>query len=437
MPVFRYTAVDAAAATRKGELSADSARAARGQLHDRGWTLLDVGVVRERGNPFGLLAGWWRRAAGKASAGGGAGVSGSAASGGAASGGRPVRMKPVATLFLRELSTLLQVGMPMLPALDTVIRQQPAKHRADWMLLRERVSGGGSLAAAMAEASRGGGRVTRFDAVTLAMVEVGEDAGRLGPVLEETAAYRERLGKLRSRLGSALIYPAVVGVVGVLVCLFLMTYVVPQVTEPLLDAGVEPPRLTRWVMGVSDLLVAHGWWVVPAVSLGFFGLAAATRTRRGSRLWHRALLRMPLLGQVLVKQAVVRIAFVISTLMRSGVPFERALGIARSSVKNAVLRDALAACEDAVRAGQDLGPALEASGAFPPTAVQVFALGQESGNLEDLLDRLADGYDSQVSTLVDRLTALVEPVLILALAVAVGIIAFATVLPILQVGKDL
>ena len=298
MPVFRYTAVDAASVPRKGVVSADSARAARGQLHDRGWVLLDLGQVRERVNPLGFLLGWRRPKPDAAST----------SSGGARE--RPVRMRPSATMFLRELSTLLQVGMPMLPALDTVIRQQPAKHRADWMLLRERVSGGGSLAAAMAEASRGGGRVTRFDAVTLAMVEMGEDAGRLGPVLEETAAYRERLGKLRSRLGSALIYPAVVGVVGVLVCVFLMTYVVPQVTEPLLDAGVEPPRLTRWVMGVSGLLVAHGWWTVPVVALGSSASPRRPGPAAARGFGTAVLLRMPLLGQVLVKQAVVRIAFV-------------------------------------------------------------------------------------------------------------------------------
>lgn len=430
MPVFRYSAMDAAATMRKGELSADSARAARGKLHDRGWLLLDLAPVRDRPPSLVSLVGRKRKRPSTMTAAEGGAVAVNASA-------RPVRMKPAATLFLRELSTLLEVGMPMLPALDTVIRQQPAKHRADWMLLRERVSGGGSLAVAMGEATRLGGRITRFDAVTLAMVEVGEDAGRLGPVLEETAAYRERLGRLRSRLSSALIYPAVVGLVGVLVCVFLMTYVVPQVTEPLLDAGVKPPRLTRWVMGVSNVFVAHGWWLVPAAAAGIFGLTAGIRTHRGSRIWHRVLLRVPLLDEVLVKQAVVRIAFVISTLMRSGVSFERALGIARASVKNSVLRDALFACEEAVRAGQDMGPALEASGVFPATVVQVFALGQESGNLEKLLDRLGEGYDRQVNTLVDRLASLVEPVLIVVLALAVGTIAFATVLPILQVGKGL
>lgn len=439
MPPYRYSALDTHDVTRKGLLTADSAKAARESIHGRGWTLLDLDDATASKPLIRLSLVWRRRVFSRNRENSPSTLS----PGIEKSYRRNVTMKPAATLFLRELSTLLEVGLPVLPALDTLIKQQPVSTRAAWLVLRERVASGGSLARAMAEVSRPareggvGNRITRFDEVTLTMVEVGEDAGRLGPVLEETAAYRERLSSLRNRLGSALIYPAVVGMVGTIVCVFLMTYVVPQVTEPLLEAGIPPPRLTLWVMRASGLFTVHGWWLVPLIAVAVLGVAALLQTRQGAHAWHQVLLRIPLLGQVIVKQAVVRIAFVLSTLMRSGVSFESALAIARRSVKNTILQDAISRCEEAVRSGQDMGPALEDAKVFPATVVQVFTLGQASGNLESLLDRLAESYDRQVSTLVDRLTALLEPALILLLAASVGVIAFATILPILQVGKDL
>ncbi len=415
MAVFTYEANDLEARLVRGTLIADTPRDARDRLREQGLSILQL-VDRAQADTSGSL---FRRLL--------VTFRGSGAVAGGTSGG--------GTMFLRELSTLLEVGTPMLEALDTVVRQYSRKKRGPWLALRDRVAAGGSLAEAMRDAQHHGRRL--FDPVTRAMVEVGEDAGRLGEVLEETAVFQERAGELKNRLASALIYPAVVSVVGVAVCLFLMTYVVPGLLESLAEAQRELPWITGVVKGTSDLLVGYGLWLVLGAVAASFGFVAVLRTDTGRLVWDRLLLRLPGAGDIVRKQAVVRLSFVLSTLLRSGVPFERAVGIAQGVTRNRVLRDALRDCETAVEAGRDLGPALEATKAFPPTVVQVFALGQASGNLEVLLDRLAGAYDRQVATLTGRLTALIEPVLIVLLAVAVGVIAFATILPILEIGNTL
>ncbi|MEM8875886.1 MAG: type II secretion system F family protein [Planctomycetota bacterium] len=418
MAVFAYEATDTESARVTGTLIADTPRDARDRLREWG---LSVHALSDRSMPgrgqvsTGFIPWLGRVCRSRA-------------------GGLSARRHGAAALFLRELATLLQVGVPMLEALDTVIRQTPKRQRATWLLLRDRVAAGGSLAEAAREAKRY--NQPAFDPISTAMIEVGEDAGRLAEVLEETAAFRERAGELKNRLASALIYPAVVSFVGIAVCLFLMTYVVPGLLESLVDSGRPLPWITRAVRAMSQGLIAWGPFLSVAALVFFVVFALIVRTPRGRYVWHTLLLNLPGVGGVLKKQAVVRLSFVLSTLLRSGVPFERAVGIAKGVTNNAVLQNALTQCERDVHAGRDLGPALEATKAFPPTVVQVFALGQASGTLENLLDRLARSYDRQVATLTDRLTALIEPVLIVLLAVAVGAIAFATVLPILEISNS-
>jgi type II secretory pathway component PulF len=182
-----------------------------------------------------------------------------------------------------------------------------------------------------------------------------------------------------------------------------------------------------------------GWWW--AILLAIAGLAAAIsavlRTDRGRMRWHRMQLRIPLVGELIRKQAIARTAMVMSTLLGSGVVFVRALQIAQRTVRNRVLREALVACEQAVYAGRDIADALEATRAFPPLVVHVFAVGQASGRLEEMLAGLAADYDSMVDVTLSRLTTLLEPITMILLAIAVGFIAFATILPILEAGNVL
>ncbi len=400
MAVFAYKAFDPSTVSGNlsGTLSADTPRQARDILRQRGLTIERLSPVRTAKV---------RRFAGRN------------------------RESHKVTSFARELSTLLGVGAPLTEALQTIANQYRGSFRSSILLVRDRVSAGSSLAAAMAS------QPAIFDELSLNLVEVGEDTGTLDVALDRLAKFRERREQLRGKLGTALLYPCIVLLTAVAVSIFLMTYVVPSILQPLLDEGRPLPLPTRIVKGASDFLVSRGWLV------GLIAVAAAVmwtfllQTRRGRWGWDFLILRLPLVGTLAQKAAVVRIAVVMETLLQSGVVFVRAIQVARKSTRNVVLQDALARCEAAVSAGRDIAPALRASAAFPPLVVQVFSVGQESGRLEEMLGRLARDYDDQVAAAAQRLTSVLEPVLILLLATIVATIALATMLPILEAGDVL
>jgi type II secretory pathway component PulF len=397
MAVFTYKAADSHAANLTGTIAADTPRQARDLLRQRGLTVKDLteDVPGSRRKTS-------RRAGGS---------------------------RYQSTLFIRELSTLLGVGVPLLDALDTIARQHQGRFHATVLLLRDRVAAGSSLANAMRQ------QPETFDDLCVNITEVGEDAGTLDSALERLAEFRERSQQLKGRIGTALIYPAIVLTTALFATMFLMTFIVPKILEPLIEQGQALPLPTRIVKGTSDFLLAWGWLIgLVGISI-VISAALALRTSAGKRWFHRTLLRLPLIGDLTRKQAIVRIAIVISTLLKSGIVFLRALEIAQRATKNLILRDALDRCGKAITAGEDIAVALEETKAFPPMVVQVFALGQQSGRLEEMLDRLAVTYDAQVNTSAQRLTAFLEPVLIVLLAIMVLFIVMATVLPILEAGN--
>ena len=396
MAVFTYKASDPRSADLTGTIAADTPRQARDLLRQRGLTIKDLTEDRATSTR------------GRSRAGG---------------------SRYQSTLFIRELSTLLSVGVPLLDTLDTIARQHEGRFHATVLLLRDRVAAGSSLANAMRD------QPSIFDDLCVNITEVGEDAGTLDSALERLAEFRERSQQLKGRVSTALIYPAIVLTTALFASIFLMTFVVPKILEPLIEQGQALPLPTRIVKGTSDFLVAWGWllalvaFAVATVVTGFL------RTSSGKWWYHKNLLRLPLIGELARKQAIVRIAIVISTLLKSGIVFLRALEIAQRTTTNLILRDALDRCGKAITAGEDIAIALEETKAFPPMVIQIFALGQQSGRLEEMLDRLATTYDQQVNTAAQRLAAILEPLLIVALAIIVMFIVMATVLPILEAGN--
>lgn len=407
MPVFTFKATDLDLSLVQGTTIADTPRQARDDLRQRGLSVHELQaqhLTQYRQPRVGLRVGFlWQE--------------------------RYSQTK--LTSLMRELSTLLGVGMPMIDSLDVIARQQSRKLRTRLLVVRDRVAAGVSLADAMRE------QPTAFDAVTVHMTEVGENSGSLDHVLGELALFKERMAQLQGKIGSALMYPAIVMAVGLGVSIFLMSYVVPSLLASLAESGQELPLITRAVKSASDLIVQRWWLMIGVAATIVASVSGLCRMPSGRYAAHRILLALPVLGDLLRKQAVVRIAFIMSTLMRSGITFERALAIASRSTSNTVLRDALRACEQAVLAGRDIGVALEQTKAFPSTVVQIFALGQQTGRMEEMLERLAVDYDRQIATAAVRLTAMLEPMLILLLAAVVGAIAFATILPILELGNVL
>lgn len=403
MAVYSYQASsDASDRVIGGTIAADTPRQARDRLRDRGLVVRDLSEVHVATATPGPRKRRVRVRRGK---------------------------RAQVTAFFQELSTLLEVGVPLLEALDTLANQHRRSFQSVILLLRDRVASGASLAAAMRE------QPGVFDELSINMTEVGEDAGTLDASLARLAGFLERSDQLRDRVGTALIYPAIVTAVAVCAAVFLMTFVVPRILEPLIEQGLPLPWPTRVVKGASDFALT--WWpLILGAIAAIVGVAAAyLRTDRGRRRWHRSLLRLPLIGEMVRKQELVRVAVVLSTLLRSGIVLVRALQIGQRSTRNLVLRDALRDCESAVSAGGDVTDALRRSAVFPPVAVQVFALGQESGRLEEMLDRLAVTYERQLAAAAQRLAAVLEPVIIVLLALGVLFLVMATILPILEAGN--
>ncbi len=401
MAVFMYKALDTGRLAVSGTVAADTPRQARDMLRARGLTIQKI--VRQKA---AMNFKWWPGSVSR-------------------------RHTAQVVSFVRELSTLLGVGIPMLEAIDTIAKQHHGGFQSVLLIIRDRVAAGLSLAQAMAE------HPMIFDELCVSITEVGQSAGTLETALERLAQFKERSMQLKNRVGTALMYPCMVLLTGVAVSIFLMTFVVPNLLDVLAETGRPLPLATRAVKAVSDTLLGW-WWLLGFAAIGLvstFGLA--TRSPSGRWFFDRLILRVPIVGDIARKQAIVRIALVVSTLMRSGIVFVKAIQIAQNTTRNLVLRHALKCCEQAVYAGRDIAEALKDTGVFPPLVVQLFAAGQRSGRLEEMLDRLVIDYDQQVATASGRLASILEPALILVLAVIVGFIAFATFMPILEAGDVL
>lgn len=401
MAVFSYSGIDQTRTAVQGTINADTAREARDSLRGQGIQVRKIAPCKQRQSLLKLprlsllgSKGHWATA-------------------------------------VSELSMLLHAGIPMLEALDTIAEQSSGSFRAALLGVRDKVAAGESLARALQ------GRPDLFDEASVQMVEVGENAGTLEVVLTQLAEFKQRQARFTDAVTTALVYPAFLVLFGTAAGVFLMTSVLPPLLENLEETLDELPWPTRLAKSLSMMLVDYRWFWVLALLTLVIGVVLAHRSRRGRMLFDSLALRIPILGPMLVKQGVSRIAMIIGTLSRSGVELTRAFDLAEQSTGNAVFRQALRDCGRRIAAGEEVAQALQGSGAFPPLAVRVFSIGQESGKLDEMLFRLADDYDEQVKTTSARLTSLIEPVLILVLAAMVGFLLLATILPILEAGNVL
>ncbi len=401
MPVYHYKVQDVRARTATGTIAAESPRHARDELRSRGFA---VEELRPHRAARGLGLRWLLR--------------------------RRADSAQLASV-LRELATLLAVGVGIVDALETLIRQHKGHLQTSLSLLRDRVASGARLAEAMRDEPH------VFHELAVRMVEVGENAGNLEDVLEQLAGFLEESSQLRDRVIGALLYPAIVFATAVGVMLFLMTVVVPMLLSGMMEAGRSLPWPTMVLKTLSDFLLARGPYLIVACIIAVIGFLTLIQTARGRHLWHRMLLRLPLVGSMSRRQTISRLAATMATLMRSGIEYIPAAEIAARSANSLVFRDALLKANADISAGQDIGAALQQTAVFPPLVIHVFSVGQASGRLEEMLDRLSADYSRQVKSLSERLASVLEPVLILVLAVFVGFILFATLLPILEAGNVL
>ena len=390
MATFTYEALEG-----RGTVVAESPQAARRQLRERGLTVARVKAKRETPSLLGLVR----------------------------------RDRLDLADFARQLATLVGVGSPVTEAIEAVARQHSGRTRAALDDLVARVHGGRSLAEAMTDGPAAG----LFDPLTVQLVDVGQRTGTLAEVLERVADLHEQTGELKGRVVTALIYPLVILGLMVPLTVFLMTFVVPQVLRPLTDSGRTLPLATRIVKGASDLLLQWGWLMLIVAAAAGIGAVLWSRSDAGAERWHRWQLRVPLLGPLIRRQTITHLSTVLAALLRSGIDFTQAAGIAARSCPQRAYRAAMLAVRDDVANGLDMAAALESTGRFPPPVVQAFAVGQRSGKLDAALQRVAAANDARTRRDAARLTAVIEPVLILVVATLVGLIVFATMLPIMKV----
>jgi type IV pilus assembly protein PilC len=275
------------------------------------------------------------------------------------------------------------------------------------------------------------------------MVKAGEIGGVLELVLTRLAEFQEKAQKIKNKVKSAMTYPVVVLIIATVIMFFLLTFIVPKfaaIFVDMLGEGAKLPALTLWVMSVSDFL--KSMWFPPNLYFTLVGLAlvysgwwALNNTEAGKSGLDRFKLKMPVFGDILRKGAISRFSRTLGTLVTSGVPILQALNITKETAGNIVLSDAIARVHDAVKEGESIVAPLEACGVFPPMVISMVDVGEETGQLPEMLLKIAEVYDDEVDNAVESLTALLEPIMIIVLAVFVGTIVIALFLPLIEIIK--
>ncbi|MDH4873312.1 type II secretion system F family protein [Pseudomonas sp. BN515] len=342
------------------------------------------------------------------------------------------KIKPMdIALFTRQLATMMKAGVPLMQSFDIIGEgfEKPAM-RTLVNEVKQEVSSGNSLANSLRK------KPEYFDELYCNLVDSGEQAGALETLLDRIATYKEKTEALKAKIKKAMNYPIAVIVVAIIVSAILLIKVVPQFQSVFANFGAELPAFTLFVIGLSELL--QEWWFI--VLAGFFGVGFALQQAHGKsekfRDWlDHAVLKLPIVGDILYKSAVARFARTLATTFAAGVPLVDALESVAGASGNVVFKNAVIKVKSDVSTGMQLNFSMRTTGVFPAMAVQMTAIGEESGALDDMLDKVASFYEQEVDNAVDGLTSLMEPMIMAVLGVLVGGLIIAMYLPIFQLGN--
>ncbi|MCC4264503.1 type II secretion system F family protein [Oceanimonas baumannii] len=330
----------------------------------------------------------------------------------------------------QDLAALLKAGVPLERALGIMI--QVRDQEDDIRLLsriREGIQRGQALSAVLAEQNAG------FSPFYLNMIRAAEISGNLEQGLADLAQYLERSRQLREKALSALIYPLILLLVSAISLLIILTYVIPQFQQLFADMGQTLPLPTRIVIGTAEFIKSTGLWLLLGLLLVLIYLRRRLREPHIRLAWHRLLLRLPLAGTLIQRLEVARFTRSLGTLMQGGVPLLSALDIARQTLSNQLLMDILAEAGRELKEGKRLADPLQASGRFPPLAIQMIRVGEETGQLESMLLKVADTYDREVENAIQRLLTIMEPMMILGLGVLIAGIIISMLVAILGINE--
>ncbi|MBL8957638.1 MAG: type II secretion system inner membrane protein GspF [Myxococcaceae bacterium] len=333
-------------------------------------------------------------------------------------------------IMTRQLATLLGAGVALVEALSALV-DQVDKERLKVLLsdVKSRVNEGSGLADAMTQHEK------VFGKLYINMVRAGEHSGALDAVLTRLAEFTESQARLKQKVIGTMMYPLVMVVIGGGIMILLLTVVVPKVTKIFADMKTTLPWTTRLLIASSNFMA--DWWfvVVPALVLTIVFFLRWTSSEKGKPVWDRIVLRLPLAGGLVRMLAVARFTRTLATLLKSGVPIITAMDIVRNVVTNDVLAGVIEKARDSIREGESIAAPLKRSGEFPPLVYHMVAIGEKSGQLEDMLVNVADSYESQVNVRIGALTSLLEPIMIVIMACGVGFVAFSILMPIMQMNS--
>lgn len=344
-------------------------------------------------------------------------------------GGGRVKEKDI-VVMTRQLATMINAGLPVVQAIDLLGKGTGKMGMRKLMMdVKRHLEEGERLSEAFAHFP------AYFDRLYVALVAAGEMGGILDTILLKLATYREKSLALKSKIKSAMFYPSAIVTVAFGVTAILMIFVIPRFAQLFTSFGANLPVLTQFVINVSNEFVRY-WFLVFGIPIG--GVAAMIYAHKHSRRfregWDRLLLRMPIIGDVMLKGAIARFTRTFSTMHGAGVPMTESLETIARSSGNVVIENAISKARDAVASGTRLSEPLRETGLFPPMVTQMIAIGEESGAMEEMLAKVADFYEGEVDEAVNRMTSLMEPAIMVVLGVIIGTLVISMYLPIFKLG---
>lgn len=427
MPQFQFTAADAKGEQMSGTVDASNEAEAIQQLRSQGYYPLQV-VEAGKGKVAAPKKGAAKK--GKQAVAAAKGPKGIKSTTGG-------RVKPkILMIFTRQLATLIDSGLPLLRGLTVLAKQEPNPMlRGTIGALADSVQSGSTFSEALAQHPK------IFNKLYVNMVKAGELGGVLEVVLVRLAEYQEKAHKLKNKIVSAMVYPVIVMFIAVAILVFLMLFIVPKFEAMFTELGdAQLPLISQIVFGTSKFFLRADVWIIPnvvwvflVIGIIFFLFSIWGKTKNGRRMIDLAKLRLPIFGDIQRKSAVARFSRTLGTLVTSGVPILQALNITRDTAGNVIISDAIEKVHEAVKEGESIVTPMTAAKVFPTMVTSMVDVGEETGQLPEMLLKVADVYDDEVDNAVTALTSILEPIMIVILALVVGAVVFALFLPLIKV----
>ncbi len=409
MSKFTYSAIDQSGSQKSGKIEADSEEAAKALLSAQGLMVTNLASATQRSSATTVKT---KKTRGF---------------------GRVVKTEELA-IFTRQLATLLQAGLPLLRGLEVMIRQERNPRFKDVLVgLAENVRSGNNMSDGLLQYPK------VFDRLYVNMVKAGEAGGVLDVVLSRLAKFMEKSVKTAKKIKSAMVYPTVVVVVAVVIVALLMVVVVPKFQGIFKDmlGGAALPMITQVVINISNFIQENIIVTIVGLVVAFILFRLLLKTAIGRKVMDQLALHTPKIKDFCTKANVARFTRTFGTLMSSGVPILQALTITRDTIPNSVIQNSLTKVHDRVRDGESLSVPLEQQKMFPTMVTSMIDVGEETGELAEMLNRIADNYDEDLDNAVASLTSIIEPIMIVGLALVVGVIVIALFLPIIEIVKKI